>query len=69
MHAHILAHFIDEEGLTKNFLLITIEWDSKSLKVNHFFEIEYIRLTDDAVRRSVDKVHVGPAPYPWRDHW
>jgi N6-L-threonylcarbamoyladenine synthase len=60
MHAHILAHFIDEEGFNKPefpFLALTISGGhTQIVKVNGFFDMEIIgETTDDAVGEAFDK--------------
>ncbi|WP_433764233.1 tRNA (adenosine(37)-N6)-threonylcarbamoyltransferase complex transferase subunit TsaD [Flavobacterium ginsenosidimutans] len=60
MHAHILAHFIDEEGYDKPefpFLALTISGGhTQIVKVNSFFDMEIIgETTDDAVGEAFDK--------------
>ena len=60
MQAHILAHFIDEEGYQKPtfpFLALTISGGhTQIVKVNDFFEMEIIgETTDDAVGEAFDK--------------
>ena len=60
MHAHILAHFIDEEGYDKPifpFLALTISGGhTQIVKVNDFFNMEIIgETTDDAVGEAFDK--------------
>ena len=60
MHAHILAHFIDEEGFEKPtfpFLALTISGGhTQIVKVNSFFDMEIIgETTDDAVGEAFDK--------------
>ena len=61
MHAHILAHFIDETGFDKPnfpFLALTISGGhTQIVKVNGFFDMEIIgETTDDAVGEAFDKV-------------
>jgi N6-L-threonylcarbamoyladenine synthase len=60
MQAHILAHFIDEEGFNKPpfpFLAMTISGGhTQIVKVNHYFNMEVIGETiDDAVGEAFDK--------------
>ena len=60
MQAHILAHFIDEEGFDKPtfpFLALTISGGhTQIVKVTDFFEMEIIgETTDDAVGEAFDK--------------
>jgi tRNA A37 threonylcarbamoyltransferase TsaD len=60
MHAHILAHFIDEDGFDKPtfpFLALTISGGhTQIVKVNDFFNMEIIvETTDDAVGEAFDK--------------
>ena len=60
MHAHILAHFIDEVGFDKPefpFLALTISGGhTQIVKVNDFFNMEIIgETTDDAVGEAFDK--------------
>src|SRR5690606_33091209 len=60
MSAHILAHFIDEEGFKKPpfpFLAMTISGGhTQIVKVNNYFEMEVIGETiDDAVGEAFDK--------------
>ncbi len=60
MQAHILAHFIDEEGFNKPpfpFLAMTISGGhTQIVKVNHYFDMEVIGETiDDAVGEAFDK--------------
>ncbi|OYX83673.1 MAG: tRNA (adenosine(37)-N6)-threonylcarbamoyltransferase complex transferase subunit TsaD [Flavobacteriales bacterium 32-34-25] len=70
MHAHILAHFIDEEGFEKPefpFLALTISGGhTQIVKVNHFFDMEIIgETTDDAVGEAFDKsAKILGLPYP-----
>jgi len=70
MHAHILAHFIDEEGFDKPefpFLALTISGGhTQIVKVNSFFEMEIIgETTDDAVGEAFDKsAKILGLPYP-----
>lgn len=60
MQAHILAHFIDEEGFEKPpfpFLAMTISGGhTQIVKVNNYFDMEVIGETiDDAVGEAFDK--------------
>lgn len=60
MQAHILAHFIDEEGFEKPefpFLAMTISGGhTQIVKVNDYFDMEVIGETrDDAVGEAYDK--------------
>jgi N6-L-threonylcarbamoyladenine synthase len=70
MKAHILAHFIDEEGYEKPsfpFLALTISGGhTQIVKVNSFFDLEIIgETTDDAVGEAFDKsAKVIGFPYP-----
>lgn len=70
MHAHILAHFIDEEGFEKPefpFLALTISGGhTQIVKVNSFFDMEIIgETTDDAVGEAFDKsAKIMGLPYP-----
>ena len=70
MHAHILAHFIDEEGFDKPefpFLALTISGGhTQIVKVNDFFDMEIIgETTDDAVGEAFDKTaKILGLPYP-----
>jgi N6-L-threonylcarbamoyladenine synthase len=70
MHAHILAHFIDEEGFNKPefpFLALTISGGhTQIVKVNSFFNMEIIgETTDDAVGEAFDKsAKIMGLPYP-----
>ncbi len=70
MHAHILAHFIDEEGYEKPdfpFIALTISGGhTQIVKVNSFFEMEIIgETTDDAVGEAFDKsAKILGLPYP-----
>jgi len=70
MHAHILAHFIDEEGYEKPefpFLALTISGGhTQIVKVNGFFDMEIIgETTDDAVGEAFDKsAKILGLPYP-----
>ena len=70
MHAHILAHFIDEEEFDKPefpFLALTISGGhTQIVKVNDFFDMEIIgETTDDAVGEAFDKTaKILGLPYP-----
>ena len=70
MKAHILAHFIAEEGFDKPtfpFLALTISGGhTQIVKVNSFFDMEIIgETTDDAVGEAFDKsAKVLGFPYP-----
>jgi len=70
MQAHILAHFINEEGFDKPtfpFLALTISGGhTQIVKVNHFFDMEIIgETTDDAVGEAYDKTaKILGFPYP-----
>lgn len=70
MHAHILAHFINEEGYDKPefpFLALTISGGhTQIVKVSSFFELEIIgQTTDDAVGEAFDKsAKILGLPYP-----
>jgi N6-L-threonylcarbamoyladenine synthase len=70
MHAHILAHFIDEKGFDKPtfpFLALTISGGhTQIVKVNSFFNMEIIgETTDDAVGEAFDKsAKILGLPYP-----
>ncbi len=70
MHAHILAHFIDEEGYDKPtfpFLALTISGGhTQIVRVNNFFDLEIIgETTDDAVGEAFDKsAKILGLPYP-----
>jgi N6-L-threonylcarbamoyladenine synthase len=70
MHAHILAHFIDEEGFDKPtfpFLALTISGGhTQIVKVNSFFDMTIIgETTDDAVGEAFDKsAKILGLPYP-----
>ena len=70
MHAHILAHFIEEEGFnqpTFPFLALTISGGhTQIVKVNAFFDLEIIgETTDDAVGEAFDKsAKILGLPYP-----
>ncbi|MES2574791.1 MAG: tRNA (adenosine(37)-N6)-threonylcarbamoyltransferase complex transferase subunit TsaD [Bacteroidota bacterium] len=70
MQAHILAHFIDEEGFDKPafpFLALTISGGhTQIVKVNDIFDMEIIgETTDDAVGEAFDKsAKILGLPYP-----
>lgn len=70
MQAHILAHFIEEEGFEKPtfpFLALTISGGhTQIVKVTDFFEMEIIgETTDDAVGETFDKsAKILGLPYP-----
>jgi N6-L-threonylcarbamoyladenine synthase len=70
MQAHILAHFIDEEGFDKPtfpFLALTISGGhTQIVKVNNYFDMEIIgETTDDAVGEAFDKsAKILGLPYP-----
>jgi N6-L-threonylcarbamoyladenine synthase len=70
MHAHILAHFIDEEGFEKPtfpFLALTISGGhTQIVRVNDFFDLTIIgETTDDAVGEAFDKsAKILGLPYP-----
>jgi N6-L-threonylcarbamoyladenine synthase len=70
MHAHILAHFIEEEGFDKPtfpFLALTISGGhTQIVKVNNFFDMTIIgETTDDAVGEAFDKsAKILGLPYP-----
>jgi N6-L-threonylcarbamoyladenine synthase len=70
MQAHILAHFINEEGFDKPefpFLAMTISGGhTQIVKVNDFFDMEIIgQTTDDAVGEAFDKsAKILGLPYP-----
>lgn len=70
MHAHVLAHFIDEEGFDKPefpFLAMTISGGhTQIIKVNSFFNMHIIgETTDDAVGEAFDKsAKILGLPYP-----
>jgi len=60
MQAHILAHYIEEDGFSKPpfpFLAMTISGGhTQIVKVNHYFDMEVIGETiDDAVGEAYDK--------------
>ena len=70
MKAHILAHFIDEEGYEKPtfpFLALTISGGhTQIVQVNSFFNMKIIgETTDDAVGEAFDKsAKILGLPYP-----
>lgn len=70
MQAHILAHFISEEGFEKPtfpFLALTISGGhTQIVKVTDFFEMKIIgETTDDAVGEAFDKsAKILGLPYP-----
>ncbi len=70
MHAHILAHFIDEAGFDKPtfpFLALTISGGhTQIVQVNSFFDLKIIgETTDDAVGEAFDKsAKTLGFPYP-----
>jgi N6-L-threonylcarbamoyladenine synthase len=70
MQAHILAHFIDEDGFEKPtfpFLALTISGGhTQIVKVSDFFDMEIIgETTDDAVGEAFDKsAKILGLPYP-----
>lgn len=70
MQAHILAHYIDEDGYDKPtfpFLALTISGGhTQIVKVSGFFEMEIIgETTDDAVGEAFDKTaKILGLPYP-----
>ncbi len=70
MHAHILAHFIDETGFDKPefpFLALTISGGhTQIVRVKGFFDMEIIgETTDDAVGEAFDKsAKILGLPYP-----
>jgi N6-L-threonylcarbamoyladenine synthase len=70
MQAHILAHFIDEEGYdnpTFPFLALTISGGhTQIVKVSGYFDMEIIgETTDDAVGEAFDKTaKILGLPYP-----
>jgi N6-L-threonylcarbamoyladenine synthase len=70
MKAHILAHFIDEEGYEKPkfpFLALTISGGhTQIVQVNSFFDMKIIgETTDDAVGEAFDKsAKILGLPYP-----
>lgn len=70
MQAHVLAHFIDENGFEKPsfpFLALTISGGhTQIIKVNDFFDMKIIgQTTDDAVGEAFDKsAKILGLPYP-----
>lgn len=70
MHAHILAHFIDEENFEKPtfpFLALTISGGhTQIVRVDDFFDMTIIgETTDDAVGEAFDKsAKILGLPYP-----
>lgn len=70
MQAHILAHFIEEEGFSKPefpFLALTISGGhTQIVKVSDYFSMEVIgETTDDAVGEAFDKsAKIMGLPYP-----
>lgn len=70
MKAHILAHYIDEDGFDKPtfpFLALTISGGhTQIVRVNDFFDMEIIgETTDDAVGEAFDKsAKILGLPYP-----
>lgn len=70
MHAHILAHFIEEDGFDKPtfpFLALTISGGhTQIVKVNSFFDMKIVgETTDDAVGEAFDKTaKILGFPYP-----
>lgn len=70
MQAHVLAHFIKEDGFeipTFPFLALTISGGhTEIVKVNDFFDMEIIgKTTDDAVGEAFDKsAKILGLPYP-----
>ena len=70
MQAHILAHFIEEEGFSKPdfpFLALTISGGhTQIVKVSDYFKMEVIGQTlDDAVGEAFDKsAKILGLPYP-----
>ncbi len=70
MQAHVLAHFIEEEGYKKPtfpFLALTISGGhTQIINVRSFFEMEVIgETTDDAVGEAFDKsAKILGLPYP-----
>ena len=70
MQAHILAHFIEEEGFSKPefpFLALTISGGhTQIVKVSNYFKMEVIGETlDDAVGEAFDKsAKILGLPYP-----
>ena len=69
MHAHILAHFIDEEGFDKPtfpFLALTISGGhTQIVVVRDFFDLQIIGETTDDVGEAFDKsAKILGLPYP-----
>jgi len=70
MHAHILAHFIDEQGFDKPefpFLALTISGGhTQIVRIDGFFDMTIIgETTDDAVGEAFDKsAKILGLPYP-----
>ncbi|WP_306350212.1 tRNA (adenosine(37)-N6)-threonylcarbamoyltransferase complex transferase subunit TsaD [Flavobacterium sp. '19STA2R22 D10 B1'] len=70
MQAHILAHFIDEEGYEKPtfpFIALTISGGhTQIVRVNDYFDMKVIgETTDDAVGEAFDKsAKILGLPYP-----
>ena len=70
MKAHVLAHFIEEEGYEKPtfpFIALTISGGhTQIIKVSSFFDLEIIgETTDDAVGEAFDKsAKILGLPYP-----
>ena len=70
MKAHVLAHFIDEDGYEKPtfpFIALTISGGhTQIIKVSSFFDLEIIgETTDDAVGEAFDKsAKILGLPYP-----
>ena len=70
MQAHVLAHFIDEEGYDKPafpFLALTISGGhTQIIRVDHYFDMTIIgETTDDAVGEAFDKsAKILGLPYP-----
>ncbi|PRX47367.1 tRNA (adenosine(37)-N6)-threonylcarbamoyltransferase complex transferase subunit TsaD [Salegentibacter salegens] len=70
MQAHILAHFIEEDGFKKPefpFLALTISGGhTQIVKVSNYFDMEVIgETTDDAVGEAFDKsAKILGLPYP-----
>lgn len=70
MHAHILCHFIEEEGYeqpTFPFLALTISGGhTQIVQVNSFFDLKILgETTDDAVGEAFDKsAKILGFPYP-----
>ena len=66
MQAHILAHFIDEEGFNKPpfpFLAMTISGGhTQIVKVSGHFEMEVIG--ENNVRSTVEEIPLEPLPEP-----